>query len=343
MFFNRKSLKPLGQQTMVIVGASSGIGRATALKAAKAGARLVVAARNDEALQSLVQEIRNRGGVAESVVADVTDYNQVASVAQTALNHFGGFDAWVHVSGVGLYARFAETPPAEFHQIIDTNLVGTAFGAMVALQHLRQQNLGALILLSSVEGEVPFPFHSAYAASKHGIEGFAGSLRLELENEKSGVSLTLIRPAGVDTPFFANAKTYLGVEPRPPAPVYNPEQVADAILFAAHHRTPEMFVGGASRAFISLRRSVPSLLHRAMLLTAFESQKTKTPKGPEDGSSLYAPERHDDRTHGDFGPTSRPVSLFTWAETHPYTANSLKLALVGGALFAVARHYVRAR
>ncbi|MBV9488794.1 MAG: SDR family oxidoreductase [Verrucomicrobia bacterium] len=341
MFFGQRSLKPLGQQTMVVVGASSGIGRATALKAAKAGARVLVAARNEEGLHSLVQEIRSHGGVAESVAADVTDYDQVAAVSQAALNHFGGFDTWVHVSGAGLYAQFVETPPAEFRQLIQTNLIGAAYGAMVALQHLRQVDAGALILLSSVEGEVPFPFHSAYAASKHGIEGFAGSLRLELEHEKSGVSLTLIRPAGVDTPFFANAKTYLGVEPRPPAPVYNPEQVADAILFAAHHRTPEMFVGGASRAFISLRRSAPALLHRAMLWTAFESQKTKTPKGPEDGSNLYAPERHDERTHGNLGPTLRPVSLFTWAETHPYTANTLKLALVGGALYAVARHYTR--
>ncbi|MHA3774298.1 SDR family oxidoreductase [Verrucomicrobiota bacterium sgz303538] len=324
----RKKLKPVEQQTIVLVGASSGMGRATALAAAKRGARVVVAARNREALDALVQEIESAGGQALAIQADVSRFEDVQSIADQAREHFGGFDTWVNFAATALYSPFNDMTPDEFPRIIDVNLLGQAYGAMVALKHLRAKGRGALIFISSVEGEVAMPFHSAYAASKHGINGMFDALRLELAHAGSDVSVTNVMPTGVNTPFFTNAKSKIGVKPRPPKPIYRPEHVADAVLFAAEYPVRELFIGGGAKMFVLMKRLMPRFLDAYLLRAGFSGQRTRQPKAADAPSGLFAPETGDQRIEGDFSDISRHASFYTWLQTHPNTRRLLKAAIL---------------
>src|SRR3712207_2602306 len=162
-------LKPVEEQVVVLMGASSGIGRETALRFAKRGAKVVVSARSEQGLDSLVDEIRRGGGGGLAVPAEVTDFEQVKAVADRAVEEYGRLDTWVHLAAVGLFATFEQTTPEEFERVINVNLMGQVYGAMAALPHLKREGRGALIHISSVEAKRSLPFHSAYAASKHGI------------------------------------------------------------------------------------------------------------------------------------------------------------------------------
>jgi NAD(P)-dependent dehydrogenase (short-subunit alcohol dehydrogenase family) len=160
-------LKPVGEQVVVMMGTSSGIGRESALRFARKGAKVVASARGEEGLDSLVQEIRDTGGEAIAVPADTSEFDQVKAVADRAVEEYGRLDTWVHLAAVGLFATFEQTTPEEFRRVIDVNLMGQVYGAMVALPHLKREGRGALIHISSVEAKRSFPFHSAYGASKH--------------------------------------------------------------------------------------------------------------------------------------------------------------------------------
>lgn len=195
-------LLPINQQTVAIVGASSGIGRETALSFAKRGAKVVVAARSQSGLDSLVKEIESFGGQATAIRADVLDFQQVKAIADKAIEQYGRLDTWVHCAAVALYAAFEQTTPEEFKRVIDVNLMGQVYGAMVALPHLRRSGGGALIHISSVLGKRSFPLQSAYCAAKHGINGFLESLRVELMHEGVPISVTEIQPTSINTPFL---------------------------------------------------------------------------------------------------------------------------------------------
>jgi len=172
-------LKPVDQQVVVIVGASSGIGRETALRFAERGAKVVVTARGEPGLFSLVDAIRSAGGEAFAVPADVTEFEQIKAVADRAVEAYGRIDTWVHLASVGMWATFEQTTPEEFRRIVDVNLTGQAYGAMVALPHMRRAGQGALIHISSVEAVLPLPLQSAYSAAKHGVLSYAWNWRMK--------------------------------------------------------------------------------------------------------------------------------------------------------------------
>jgi NAD(P)-dependent dehydrogenase (short-subunit alcohol dehydrogenase family) len=283
-------LKPLNQQVVVVMGASSGIGRAAALDFAARGAAVMCSARDEEGLATVVQEIRSKGGKALAVVADVADPEQMTRLADFTAQEMGRIDTWVHVAAVSVYARFEDTTPAEFARVIEVNLLGQVHGAQAALPHLRRAGRGALIAITSIEGRISEPFQSAYAASKHGVMGFLDSLRLELQREGVPISVTAILPAGINTPLFQKALTRLGVEPRPTAPIYAPELVSRAILYAASHPVRELVIGGAGMAFLLGHRLSPALTD-AILRTrvGFESQLTDRPKSPDAPNNLFEP------------------------------------------------------
>ncbi len=245
-------LKPIEQQVVVLFGASSGIGREAALQFAARGAKVVAVARRRSALESLAEDIRLRGGICVPLVAEATDFAQVKGVADDAAKRFGRIDTWVQVASVSLYAPFEEHEPEEFRRIIDVNLVGAAYGALAALPHLKASGGGALIMITSVEAVQAIPFHAAYAASKHGLRAMTEVIRMELAAEGAPVSVTNIMPASINTPFFEVAKTKLGVKPRGVPPVYEPDVVARAILFASEHPARDLAAGGAGKAFIWL-------------------------------------------------------------------------------------------
>ena len=241
-------LKPINQQVVAVVGASSGIGRETALQFAKRGAKLVVSARSELKLASLVNDIRSFGGEATAVVADVSVFEQVKAIADRTVEVYGRLDTWVHVPAVRLFATFDNTTPEEFKRVIDVTLMGQVYGAMAALPHLKREGRGALIHISSMEGVRSLPYQSAYSAAKHGIEGFIEAMRVELQHEKIPVSVTSVKPAVINTPFWNNGLTKLGVKPAGIPPYYDPRLVADAILYVAEHPTRDYFVGDSARA-----------------------------------------------------------------------------------------------
>lgn len=325
-------LKPIDQQVVVLFGASSGIGRETALQFARRGARLVLAARSEPGLLSLAEEIRQIGGPVTTYVADTTDFEQVKAVAELAVAQFGRLDTWVHLAAVALYAPFEETTPEEFKRVIEVNLVGQAYGAMAALPHLRRTGRGALIHISSVAARRSLPLQSAYCAAKHGIDGFLESLRVELQHEGVPISVTNIMPAGINTPLFAKARTRLGVKPQPMPPVYEPTHVAEAILFAAEHPSRDLVVGGAAQAFLLGQRISPTVMDGVINQIGFKLQKTDEPRSVEAPDNLYNAIPGHDRVKGEFGDMTRKSSLYTWLETHPQA----RLALTGAALAGTA-------
>jgi len=205
-------LKPINQQVVAIIGASSGIGRETALRFAKRGAKVVVSARSESGLATLVDEIKQLGGDVITIVADVSEFEQVKAIADQTVAVYGRLDTWVHLSGTSIVAPFDRITPEEFRRVIDVNLNGQAYGAMVALPHLKQGG-GALIHVSSLAARVPFPLQSVYAASKHGIAGFLDSLRIELQHQKQPISVTNVMPAITNTPIFNKIRTKLVVAP----------------------------------------------------------------------------------------------------------------------------------
>ena len=309
-------LKPINQQVVAVVGASSGIGRESALQFAKRGAKLIVSARSESKLASLVDDIRRFGGEATAVIADVSVFEQVKAIADRTVEVYGRLDTWVHVPAVGLFATFDNTTPEEFKRVIDVTLMGQVYGAMVALPHLKREGRGALIHISSMEGVRSLPYQSAYSAAKHGIEGFIEAMRLELQHANMPVSVTSVKPAVINTPFWNNGLTKLGVKPAGIPPYYDPRLVADAILYVAEHPTRDYFVGDSARVLAALQRLSPELADSLLLLIGFQGQRSNQPKSPEDRNNLYEPVPDDTRVDGDYSNMVIP-SVTDWLAKNP--------------------------
>lgn len=306
-------LKPINQQVVAVVGASSGIGRETALQFAKKGAKVVVSARSESKLTSLVEEIRSFGGEATAVVADVMIFEQVKTIADRTVEVYGRLDTWVHAAAIGVFALFDEMTPEEFKHVVDVNLMGQVYGAMAALPHLKREGRGALIHISSMEGRRSLPYQSAYSAAKHGIEGFVDSLRVELQHEKLPISVTSIKPAVINTPFWNNARTKLGVKPAGIPPYYDPRLVADAILYVAEHPTRDFLVGDAARALDVLQRLSPALADSLLVAIGFQLQHSEEAKSEDEGNNFYEPVPTDTRVDGDYGKLVIP-SVTDWVD-----------------------------
>ncbi|WP_372621597.1 SDR family oxidoreductase [Falsiroseomonas sp.] len=320
-------LKPLAEQTIVITGATSGIGLTTACRAAARGAKVVLVARNEDALREIRDGILARGGRADYVVADVGDKEDMIRVGAEAERHFGRFDTWVNNAGIGVYAKLEELSDEDHERLFRTNYWGVVYGSRVALQALKRHG-GALINMGSIASEMPSPMLGAYTATKHAVKGFTDSLRLELLHEGAPVSVTLIQPSGIDTPFGEHARNYMDEASQVPPPVYAPEVVADAILHAAEHPTRNLVVGGVGRAMIAASRVVPSLADRLFAWSFFKTARQAGRPPRDTPKNLHQPgedgSRHGDQGH-QFG-----SSLYTAARMHP--AATLGALAAGAAL-----------
>ncbi|PSB34786.1 SDR family oxidoreductase [Chlorogloea sp. CCALA 695] len=328
-------LKPISQQVVAIVGASSGIGRESALQFAKKGAKVVVAARSQSGLESLVSEIKLFGGESVAIVADVSEFDQVKAIADKAVEVYGRLDTWVHSAATGVLAPFDQITPEEFKRVIDVNLTGQAYGAMAALPHLKKEGRGALIHISSVEARRSIPLQSPYSASKHGVEGMLDSLRVELQHEGWPISVTNILPSVINTPFYNKVRTKLGVKPTGVPPYYQPSIVAEAILYVAEHPTRDFIVGDVGKVLDIMQRISPVLVDNILLLIGFAGQRTNEQKSEDAPNNVFEPITGYDTVEGDFGNLTIPT--FTdWLDMNPpvkWGAVALAAALGLGALF----------
>jgi short-subunit dehydrogenase len=334
----RIELLPLNEQVIVITGASSGIGLVTAKQAAQRGAAVVLASRNGNELSQAVAEIRHDGGRAVHIAADVADPQQVETIAEAALRAFGHIDTWVNNAAVSMYGRITELAVEDMWRQMDVNFWGQVYGARTAVKHLRQRG-GAIVNVGSALSDRAIPLQGIYCAAKHALKAFTDALRMELEDEGAPISVTLVKPASIDTPFFEKARTYLGVEPQPVPPVYAPDVVAGVILHAAQHPLRELIAGGAG-AKLSAARFAPRLADKYMERWTFDSQKAETPASPGRPDNLYTPLATDggERGHTWMGRT-RGSSVYTKAMMHPAAAAGIAAATVAlaGAAWRLAR------
>jgi NADP-dependent 3-hydroxy acid dehydrogenase YdfG len=278
-------LKPLDQQVIVITGASSGIGLATALAAAEQGAKLVLAARAGQTLDEICQRIKADGGQAIYVVADVGKREQVEHIAEAAIQKFGRIDTWVNDAGVSIYGRLDEVSDEDNRRLFDTNFWGVVYGSLAALPYLKQQG-GALINVGSEVSEAVVPLQGMYSASKHAVKGFTDALRVEIEElDEAPVSITLIQPTAVNTPYPQHARNYMDQEAKLPTPQIDPEKVADAILKAAVKPQRDVKVGSTAVLNTLTAKLAPSLGDKMTAMQADRQQFERPPLNPE--GALY--------------------------------------------------------
>lgn len=279
--------KPLNEQVMVLTGATSGIGLATALLAAEEGVKLVLAARSDTTLDEVVQRINSEGGEAIAVPCDVTDRDQIEAVARAAIERFGRIDTWVNNAGIGMFGRLDETDEKDARQMFDINFWGLVNGSLIALPYLKQSE-GTLINVGSEVSESVVPLQGMYSASKFAVKGFNDALRVEIEKvDKSPVSITLIQPTAVDTPFPQHARNFMDQEPKLPSPMIEPWTVAETILDAATDPTRSRKVGALSKINTTTAKLFPALGDRMSAMQADRQQYDELPRQPE--GALYQP------------------------------------------------------
>jgi len=323
-------LKPLSEQTIVITGATSGIGLCTARMAANRGANVVVVARNEDALHDLVDEINASGGTAIYAIADVADEDALERAAETARLRFRHIDTWVNNAGTSIYGRIMDVPTEDLRRLFETNVWGVVYGSRIAVNNLRERG-GALINVGSETSDAAVPLQGMYSASKHAVKGFTDALRMEVEADKLPISITLIKPTAIHTPFPENAKNYLEYEPRLPPPLYAPELVAEAILHCAENPTRDFFVGGMAKVHSSMGLNTPRL-HEKMNETMIDTmQNSGEPAHANRSDGLYdTNSRLSER-----GAQDRFVlehSLYQQAKLHP--ALTATIAVAGGVALA---------
>lgn len=327
--------RPLRDQVVVITGASTGIGREAALEFARTGARVVLAARNARALETLAREIRRQGGQALAVPTDVTDYEAVERLAAAAVERFGRIDTWVNNAAVSFYATFEEASIPEMRRQVEVNYWGNVHGFKAALPHMKASG-GVWISVASALADFAIPLQGTYCAVKHALRALTESVRIEFRHAGIPIDVVLVKPPSVDTPFFEHALTKTGYLPKPVAPVYDPGVIAKRIVMAAEKPGREIMVGGAAQFFAFVHRRAPGLYEWHQARFGFQGQQTKTPKPANGPTNFYAPLEEEGaiREQGN----AWKVSWVMWLEEHPKTAT-----LAGAALLAAAAGWQRAR
>ncbi|MGW1955985.1 SDR family oxidoreductase [Streptomyces sp. NPDC001920] len=293
---------PRRGRSVVVTGASGGVGRAAALAFAARGDRVALLARGREGLAAAADDVQRAGGEALAVPVDMADAKAVEHAAQQVVDAFGHIDIWVNNAFAGIYAPFTEVTPDEFRRVTEVTYLGCVFGTRAALRHMLPRGRGTIVQVGSALAYRGIPLQSAYCGAKHAIQGFNESLRCELLHGGSRVRTTMVQLPAVNTPQFDWVLNRLPGRVRPVAPVYQPEVAARAIVHAAQHaRRREYWVGGATAATLITNAIAPGFLDRYLARTGFDAQQDQgEPEGP---GNLWTPA---DGPHGrDFGARGR--------------------------------------
>jgi NAD(P)-dependent dehydrogenase (short-subunit alcohol dehydrogenase family) len=290
----------LSAEVVVVTGATSGVGRATAKEFAKHGARVGLLARSDDGLDGAVEDVEAAGGRALAVETDVTDYEQVEAAAEEIESELGPIDVWVNNAMTTVFSRVPDLDPEEYERVTDVNYHGTVYGTQVAIDRMRERDEGSIVQIGSALAYRGIPLQSAYCGSKHAIQGFTESLRTELLHDDSGIELTMVQLPAVNTPQFEHSRSHIDEHPQPVPPIYQPEVAADAVYWAAHHQRRELYVGRPAVKTIWGNKLVPSFVAEFLARTGFDSQFSDLPYDPDRPDNLFSPVPGDPGAHGAF-------------------------------------------
>ncbi|WP_199808357.1 SDR family oxidoreductase [Streptomyces sp. NRRL S-1022] len=327
--------------TVVITGASAGIGRATARLYARRGADVVLVARGEGGLAAAADEVAALGGRPLVQPADVADPAQTEAVAEAAEKEFGPIDVWINCAFSSVFAPFEEITPEEYRRTTEVTYLGFVNGTRSALTRMLPRDRGTIVQVGSALGERSIPLQSAYCGAKHAINGFTSSLRTELLHRGSGVRVTVAQMPAVNTPQFEWVRSRLSKHPMPVPPIYQPEVAARGVVYAADHPgRKQYYIGATTVATIWANRFVPALLDRYLARTGFDSQQTDS-VAPTGLDNLFTPvdrdPAEDQGAHGSFDDSAHARS---WQETlvrHP----AVTVLGAGAAALGAVRGYRR--
>ncbi|MFD0366472.1 SDR family oxidoreductase [Streptomyces sp. NPDC127114] len=343
----RGGARPFDGCTVVVTGASAGVGRATAREFGAAGARVALLARGRVGLEAAASEVERAGGTALVVPVDMAVPSMVEEAADLVESRLGPIDVWVNSAFTSVFAPFLSVTADEYERVTEVTYLGCVNGTRAALRRMLPRDSGAVVQIGSALAEVSVPLQAAYCGAKHAINGFTASVRLELLHRHSRVAVTLVQLPSVNTPQFSWALSRLPHRPRPVAPVFQPEVAARAVLHAARHpRRKEYRVGASTAAAVLTRRAAPGLLDRYLARTGYDSQQTDLPATADGPHNLWAPldgpDGRDHGAHGAFDAESAERSPYTALARHPMTVASAVGASAAGAS-ALAARALRAR
>jgi short-subunit dehydrogenase len=302
--------------TVVITGASSGIGRATARRFAAPEMRLALVARDHDGLEAAAAEVRAAGAEALVLPADVADAAAVEAAAQATEEAFGPIDIWVNVAMTTVFAFFEDVEPEEFQRATDVTYLGSVWGMRAALKRMQARDRGTIVQVGSAMAYRGIPLQAPYCGAKHAIQGVFESLRTELRHKHSNVHLTTVHLPGVNTPQFEHCRDKFGNRSQPVPPVYQPEVAADAIHWAAHHRRREVYVGVPTVYTIWGNKFAPWLAERYLAKTAVDSQLSDVEKPTDRPDNLFEPPPGDPGAHGPYDDRAHAHSVQLWATKH---------------------------
>lgn len=301
---------------MVVTGATAGVGRATARSFAGKGARIGLIARGREGLDATVRDVRNLGGQALAVQADVADAEQVEAAAATVEETLGPIDIWVNNAMTSVFSEFKDVQPDEYRRVTDVVYHGQVYGAMAALKRMRPRNRGTIVFVGSALAYRGIPLQSAYCGAKHAVQGLFESLRAELLHAGSSVRVTMVQLPALNTPQFGWVRSRLPKKAQPVPPIYQPEIAADAIVWASHHNCREIYVGFPSAKAIVGNKIAPNLADHYLARNAYKSQMRDEPEDPDRPDNLFTPVEGDFGAHGDFDARARTGSGELWIAKH---------------------------
>ncbi|MFI6823902.1 SDR family oxidoreductase [Micromonospora sp. NPDC050187] len=328
-------------QTVVITGASAGVGRAVAHRYATRGARLALIARGAAGLAAAARDCRERGA-AEVVThqLDVADAGAVQRAADEVTHRWGALDVWINNAMVSVFAPAWEIPADEYRRVTEVNYLGTVHGTLAALRHMRAYRRGAVVQVGSALAYRGIPLQSAYCASKHAVQGFNDSLRAELLHDCPGVKLSMVQLPAVNTPQFSWVRTRLPRHPQPVPPIFTPEVAARAIVWAADRGPRELNVGGPTWRARLGNTLFPGLLDRKLARDGYDSQQTDAPVDPatwRDNLDRPGDADRDRGAEGVFTDRARDSSAALWVGTHKPAVTAAVLGAVALALGGLAR------
>jgi NAD(P)-dependent dehydrogenase (short-subunit alcohol dehydrogenase family) len=315
-----------GREVVVITGASAGVGRATALAWARRGARIGLIARGRAGLEGAQRDVEALGGEALIMQADVADAEALERAAQQVEDTFGPIDIWVNNAMASVFSPVREMQPEEYRRVTEVTYLGYVYGTLAALKRMQPRDRGTIVQVGSALAYRGIPLQSAYCGAKHAIQGFTDSLRAELIHDGSNVRVVEVHLPAVNTPQFGWVKSRLPNKGQPVPPIYQPEVIADAIVWAAYSNRREVHVGFPTVQTIWGNKFLPGVGDWYLARNGFESQQTDEPRDPDAPHNLWEPvdDERDYGAHGVFSDEAR-----TWSPQQAITRNRRWLALAG--------------